>query len=106
MLLQIRFSDSTNSLLGAYKWAKDTLKQHREDKRPFLYDRDTLENGKTHDHLWNAAQIQMVVEGKMHGFLRMYWAKKILEWTESPEVCLPLNISLSPTCLMILSKTL
>lgn len=41
--------------------------------------------GKTHDDLWNAAQLEMVVNGKMHGFLRMYWAKKILEWTDSPE---------------------
>jgi len=53
-----------------------------------LYDRERLERGKTHDKLWNAAQIQLVTEGKMHGFLRMYWAKKILEWTSSPEVAL------------------
>jgi deoxyribodipyrimidine photo-lyase len=49
---------------------------------------EELEQGKTHDDLWNAAQLQVVREGKMHGFLRMYWAKKILEWTESPEVAL------------------
>ena len=42
----------------------------------------------THDDLWNAAQLQLVTEGKLHGFLRMYWAKKVLEWTESPEVAL------------------
>lgn len=89
------YNEKYDSIKGAYKWAKDTLKQHAGDKRPFLYDRDTLENGKTHDHLWNAAQIQMVTEGKMHGFLRMYWAKKILEWTESPEVALKTAIYLN-----------
>ena len=47
-----------------------------------------LEEGRTHDDLWNAAQLQLVKEGKLHGFLRMYWAKKVLEWTQSPEVAL------------------
>ena len=45
-----------------------------------------MEYGKTHDPLWNAAQIEMVHSGKMHGYLRMYWAKKILEWTETPAI--------------------
>ena len=44
-----------------------------------------LESGRTHDELWNSAQLQLVKDGKIHGFMRMYWAKKILEWTESPE---------------------
>lgn len=61
---------------------------HRKDKRPYLYTREELEMSKTHDDLWNSAQIQLVKEGKMHGFLRMYWAKKILEWTASPEQAL------------------
>jgi deoxyribodipyrimidine photo-lyase len=45
---------------------------------------DELESGRTHDDLWNASQIQLTTTGKLHGFLRMYWAKKVLEWTESP----------------------
>ena len=49
-----------------------------------MYDASTLEVGTTHDDLWNASQLQMVREGKMHGFLRMYWAKKILEWSPCP----------------------
>lgn len=77
-----------DSIKGAYKWAQDTLEVHRNDKRPYLYSRQQLEEAKTHDDLWNAAQVQMVREGKMHGFLRMYWAKKILEWTPSPEQAL------------------
>jgi len=63
-------------------WALKTLKKHARDKRPYLYTRSQLEKAKTHDDLWNAAQIQMMQKGKMHGFLRMYWAKKILEWTK------------------------
>jgi len=50
-----------------------------------VYTREELEGSRTHDDLWNSAQIQLVKEGKMHGFLRMYWAKKILEWTDTPE---------------------
>lgn len=57
----------------------------RKDKRMFVYTREELEKSRTHDDLWNSAQIQLVKEGKMHGFLRMYWAKKILEWTDTPE---------------------
>ncbi|KAK0048843.1 deoxyribodipyrimidine photo-lyase [Biomphalaria pfeifferi] len=74
-----------DSVQGTNDWAKKSLELHRKDKRPYLYSRDQLEQSKTHDDLWNAAQTQLVNEGKMHGFLRMYWAKKILEWTKSPE---------------------
>uniref|UniRef100_A0A2C9JI45 Deoxyribodipyrimidine photo-lyase n=1 Tax=Biomphalaria glabrata TaxID=6526 RepID=A0A2C9JI45_BIOGL len=74
-----------DAVQGTNDWAKKSLDLHRKDKRPYLYSRDQLEQSKTHDDLWNAAQTQLVNEGKMHGFLRMYWAKKILEWTKSPE---------------------
>jgi len=60
----------------------------KKDKREWVYSREQLDNADTHDTLWNAAQIQLKTKGKMHGFMRMYWAKKILEWTESPEVAL------------------
>ncbi|XP_066565183.1 CPD photolyase isoform X2 [Amia ocellicauda] len=80
---------------GAYEWAQKTLRDHAEDPRPYLYTRDELEAAKTHDKLWNAAQFQMVSEGKMHGFLRMYWAKKILEWTSSPHEALAIAIYLN-----------
>ncbi|XP_041119981.1 CPD photolyase isoform X3 [Polyodon spathula] len=73
---------------GASDWARKTLQDHAQDERSHLYSRAQLEAGKTHDPLWNAAQLQMTLEGKMHGFLRMYWAKKILEWTSSPEEAL------------------
>ena len=57
--------------------------------------REQLEKGETHDDLWNAAQHEMVHIGKMHGFMRMYWGKKILEWTESPEQALEWAIYLN-----------
>ncbi|UZP66270.1 deoxyribodipyrimidine photo-lyase [Desulfovibrio mangrovi] len=66
-------------------WAQRTLDKHRADNRDYLYSLETLESGDTHDPLWNAAQKEMRLTGYMHGYLRMYWAKKILEWSASPE---------------------
>ena len=84
-----------DNLDGITDWAKITLNAHRKDKRPYLYTRKELEESKTHDDLWNAAQNQLRTEGKMHGFLRMYWAKKILEWMETPEDSLSTAIYLN-----------
>lgn len=70
---------------GFHPWAKLTLNKHRSDQRQFLYTTGELEQAATHDRLWNAAQKEMMVTGKMHGYLRMYWAKKILEWSFNPE---------------------
>jgi deoxyribodipyrimidine photo-lyase len=62
-------------------WAQKSHDEHKNDKREYLYSLGELEQAKTHDDLWNAAQKQMTERGKMHGYMRMYWAKKILEWT-------------------------
>jgi len=70
---------------GFPDWAKKTLSEHRHDKRDYLYSLEQLESAATHDKLWNAAQSEMVKFGKMHGYMRMYWAKKILEWTATVE---------------------
>lgn len=67
------------------EWAKKTLNDHLTDKREYTYSRSDLEEGQTHDRLWNAGQAEMTSRGKMHGWMRMYWAKKILEWSTSPE---------------------
>ena len=67
------------------EWAQLTLDKHREDERPFVYALDVFEQGGTHDPYWNAAQIEMVETGKMHNYMRMYWGKKIIEWSPSPE---------------------
>ena len=76
--------DTYDTISAGAQWAQDSLELHRSDPREYIYKLDEFEAGKTHDDLWNAAQIQVVKTGKMHGFLRMYWAKKILEWTSSP----------------------
>ncbi len=70
---------------GFPAWAQKTLDEHRRDKREYVYSLIELEQGQTHDDLWNAAQLEMVKRGKMHGYLRMYWAKKIFEWSATPE---------------------
>lgn len=84
-----------DSLAGAWEWARKTLKDHAADKREHIYTREQLENAKTADPLWNASQLEMVHHGKMHGFMRMYWAKKILEWTSGPEEALSIAIYLN-----------
>uniref|UniRef100_A0A671UQ99 Deoxyribodipyrimidine photo-lyase n=1 Tax=Sparus aurata TaxID=8175 RepID=A0A671UQ99_SPAAU len=89
------YNKKYDSVEGAHEWAQKTLRDHAKDERPYIYTREQLEKAKTHDKLWNAAQYQMVTEGKMHGFLRMYWAKKILEWTSSPEEALSIALYLN-----------
>jgi deoxyribodipyrimidine photo-lyase len=76
-------------------WARRTLEAHSGDPREHIYDREQLEAGETHDDLWNAAQHEMVHLGKMHGYLRMYWAKKILEWSVSAKEALTTAIYLN-----------
>jgi deoxyribodipyrimidine photo-lyase len=80
---------------GFPSWARKTLNEHRRDRRDYLYSRKEFEHAETHDPLWNAAQREMVFTGKMHGYLRMYWAKKILEWTESPEQAMEFAVYLN-----------
>lgn len=76
-------------------WAQKTLNEHRRDIRPYTYTVEEFEEAKTHDPLWNAAQTEMVKRGKMHGYMRMYWAKKILEWTSTPEDAIEIAIYLN-----------
>lgn len=66
-------------------WAQASLREHQGDPRPYIYPIEALESAQTHDLLWNAAQREMVITGKMHGWMRMYWGKKILEWSPNPE---------------------
>ena len=74
-----------DSFDGFRDWGKKTLDEHRHDKRDHVYSRKEFENSKTHEDLWNAAQNELKQKGKIHGYMRMYWAKKILEWSASPE---------------------
>lgn len=66
-------------------WSKKTLEKHSEDKRPVTYTHQQLESATTHDRYWNAAQLEMVKTGFMHNYMRMYWGKKIIEWTNDPK---------------------
>lgn len=66
-------------------WARKTLEEHRDDEREYTYTRKQLEAAETHDEYWNAAMREMVHTGYMHNYMRMYWGKKILEWSNTPE---------------------
>ena len=72
-----------------------SLQEHARDERPHLYTESQLESADTADALWNAAQTEMIRTGRMHGYLRMYWAKKILEWTRSPEEAFDVAVRLN-----------
>ena len=77
------------------EWARKTLSQHRNDKREYVYNQEQLEHAKTHDPYWNAAQTEMTATGFMHNYMRMYWGKKILEWSESPQIAFETTLYLN-----------
>jgi len=79
------YNQNYDSLDGLPEWAKRTLLAHQADVHIYTYSFTQLENADTHDPYWNAAQKEMMITGKMHGYMRMYWGKKILEWSNSPE---------------------
>jgi len=79
----VKFNPDYDNFECGEPWAHRTLARHAKDSRPVLYSERQLEKAETHDPLWNAAQMQMVQTGWMHNYLRMYWAKKILEWGSS-----------------------
>ncbi|MCX7718048.1 MAG: deoxyribodipyrimidine photo-lyase [Candidatus Sumerlaeaceae bacterium] len=81
----VTYNESYDRFECLPQWAIETLHHHAGDKRPYVYSRRELEEAATHDPYWNAAQLEMVYTGKMHNYMRMYWGKKILEWTASPE---------------------
>jgi deoxyribodipyrimidine photo-lyase len=89
------YNDRYDHVEGFPDWGRKTLDRHRDDPREYRYAREILGRGETHDPLWNSAQMEMVLTGKMHGYLRMYWAKKILEWSGSPEEALATAIFLN-----------
>lgn len=76
-------------------WARTTLKDRSGDRRPYLYSRQELEACGTHDPYWNAAMREMVVTGKMHNYMRMYWGKKIIEWAPSPQAAFRVMLELN-----------
>ncbi|MDQ1261578.1 MAG: deoxyribodipyrimidine photo-lyase [Euryarchaeota archaeon] len=78
------YNQHYDDMQGFPAWGILSLNEHEKDRREYLYTLQELEKARTHDDLWNAAQQEMLRTGKMHGYMRMYWAKKILEWTASP----------------------
>ena len=76
-------------------WAYTTLEEHKNDLREYIYSKEEFEKAATHDKYWNAAQKEMKITGKMHGYMRMYWAKKILEWTPSPQDAFEISLYLN-----------
>ena len=84
-----------DSFDGLPNWAKKVLLEHKGEPREYNYSSEELETAETHDLYWNAAQREMTLTGKMHGYMRMYWGKKIIEWSRTPEEafqrCLYLN---------------
>jgi deoxyribodipyrimidine photo-lyase len=89
------YNEKYDSLKSTPDWAKKTLGTHQKDRRPYLYSPKELEDARTHDPYWNAAQKQMVIKGKMHGYMRMYWGKKILEWSKTPEEAFKIALHLN-----------
>jgi len=79
------------------EWARRTLAEHRKDRRPHTYSRQQLENAETHDPYWNAAMQEMKHTGFMHNYMRMYWGKKILEWSSSPELAFRNTLAINNT---------
>ena len=91
----VYYNNKYDSLEGLPAWCRKTLGKHRHDMREYTYTVEELEHAQTHDPYWNACQKEMVSTGKMHGYMRMYWGKKIIEWSETPEdaytTCVYLN---------------
>ncbi len=92
----VSYNDQYDRYEGAVPaWAQESLEKHRKDRRPYLYQPEELERGDTHDPYWNAAQREMMLTGKMHNYMRMYWGKKIIEWSESPQEAFQVMLSLN-----------
>ena len=84
----LRFADQKNWLANLPDWAQATLRDHERDRRPVLYTYEQLEQGRTGDEIWNACQKELLLRGKIHGYYRMYWGKKVIEWTPTYEEAL------------------
>jgi deoxyribodipyrimidine photo-lyase len=80
----VNYTPNYDSYACLPPWAQKTLKQHQKDKREYVYTRSQLEDAETHDEYWNAAMREMKITGFMHNYMRMYWGKKILEWSKWP----------------------
>ena len=80
----MHFTPGYDSFACIPGWAQKTLAEHTRDPRPEAYSAEQFENAATHDPYWNAAMAEMACTGFMHTYMRMYWGKKILEWSRTP----------------------
>jgi len=93
----VRYNDRYDTFASLPAWAQKTLALHQADQREYRYSPDQLEQAATHDPYWNAAQQEMTKTGKMQGYMRMYWGKKILEWSETPQYAYSVALHLNNT---------
>jgi deoxyribodipyrimidine photo-lyase len=89
-----RYTENRESLDALPEWCKRTMAKHAKDKRPWVYTARQFEHAETHDALWNATQKELLMRGRIHGYYRMYWGKKIIEWSRSYEEALRIMIQL------------
>jgi deoxyribodipyrimidine photo-lyase len=92
-----QFAANYDCYAGIPGWARMSLAEHRRDPRPYVYTTRQFENAETHDPYWNAAMREMVCTGFMHNYMRMYWGKKILEWSRTPEEGFATTLALNNT---------
>lgn len=93
----VHYCDNYDQFSGAWSWAQTSLNAHRSDPRPYLYTLKQFEHAQTHDALWNTCQTMVTENGYLHSYLRMYWAKMVLLWSESPEEAIRILVHLNDT---------
>ncbi len=93
----VRYNPRYDEYGGLPAWSRAALAKHRKVPREYVYTYDQFDAARTHDPYWNAAQREMVLTGKMHGYMRMYWGKKILEWSKTPEEAFRTALRLNDT---------
>jgi len=91
----VLYNPRYDAFAGLPAWAQDSLRRHANDPRPALYTPEELEEGRTDDPLWNAAQAELRRTGKIHGYMRMYWGKQFLLWTQDPQEAFRLALHLN-----------
>lgn len=90
------YHDEDHRRYGALPdWARATLREHADDPKDHVYDLEAFQSASTHDPVWNAAQRELLTDGRIHNYLRMLWGKKILEWSEDPQTALDIMMELN-----------
>lgn len=88
-------NDAYDTFDGLPQWARTSLRVHAQDRREYRYGDEEFDEGRTHDPYWNAAQTELRTTGSLHGYMRMYWGKKLLEWSVVPEEAMRVGLWLN-----------